>query len=47
MSPVPLAGGTPASENITMRIQDLGDWRGETLAQVRQLIHDADPDPNA
>jgi hypothetical protein len=22
----------------------LGDWRGETLAQVRKLIHDADPD---
>jgi hypothetical protein len=33
-----------ASANITERIQELGDWRGETLAQVRQLIHDADPD---
>ena len=22
----------------------MGDWRGETLARVRQLIHDADPD---
>jgi hypothetical protein len=33
-----------ASENITRRIQELGDWRGETLADVRQLIHDADPD---
>jgi hypothetical protein len=33
-----------ASANITKLIQDLGDWRGETLAQVRQLIHDADPD---
>jgi hypothetical protein len=33
-----------ASANITRRIQDLGDWRGETLAHVRQLIHDADPD---
>jgi hypothetical protein len=33
-----------ASANITKRIQDLGDWRGETLARVRQLIHDADPD---
>ena len=31
-----------ASKNITQRIQDLGDWRGETLASVRQLIHDAD-----
>ena len=33
-----------ASANITERIQELGDWRGETLARVRQLIHDADPD---
>jgi hypothetical protein len=33
-----------ASAKITGRIQDLGDWRGETLAYVRQLIHDADPD---
>ena len=33
-----------ASENITQRIKDLGDWRGEMLAQVRKLIHDADPD---
>ena len=32
-----------ASKNITQRIQDLGDWRGETLASVRQLIHNADP----
>jgi hypothetical protein len=33
-----------ASANITERIRELGDWRGETLARVRQLIHDADPD---
>jgi hypothetical protein len=33
-----------ASANITRRIEELGDWRGETLAHVRQLIHDADPD---
>jgi hypothetical protein len=33
-----------ASANITKRIEELGDWRGETLAQVRQLIHDADPE---
>ena len=32
-----------ASANITKRIQELGDWRGATLARVRQLIHDADP----
>jgi hypothetical protein len=33
-----------ASKKITKRIQDLGDWRGETLAWVRRLIHDADPE---
>jgi hypothetical protein len=33
-----------AAANITKRIKELGDWRGETLAHVRQLIHDADPD---
>ncbi len=33
-----------ASVKITRRIEDLEDWRGETLARVRQLIHDADPD---
>lgn len=33
-----------ASKNITKRIEELGDWRGETLARIRQLIHDADPE---
>ncbi|MEO8457460.1 MAG: DUF1801 domain-containing protein [Chloroflexota bacterium] len=33
-----------ASKKITQRIQELGGWRGETLAWVRQLIHDADPE---
>ena len=33
-----------ASAHITQRIQGLGDWRGATLAKVRQLIHEADPD---
>ncbi len=33
-----------ASRNITTRIEDLGDWRGETLARVRALIHEADPE---
>ena len=32
-----------ASKNIAKRIVELGDWRGETLARVRQFIHDADP----
>jgi hypothetical protein len=29
---------------ISKRIADLGDWRGETLARMRKLIHEADPD---
>ncbi len=33
-----------ASKNIARRIQELGDWRGETLAWARRLIHDADPE---
>ena len=33
-----------ASRAIAKRIEELGDWRGETLAWVRQLIHDADPE---
>jgi hypothetical protein len=36
--------GEDASAKITGRIEELGDWRGETLARARQLIHDADPD---
>ncbi|MEP6990272.1 MAG: DUF1801 domain-containing protein, partial [bacterium] len=33
-----------ASANITARIKELGDWRGATLARMRQLLHEADPD---
>ena len=33
-----------ASELITKRIADLGDWRGETLSRMRKLIRQADPD---
>jgi hypothetical protein len=33
-----------ASELIDARIEELGDWRGEMLAQVRALIKDADPE---
>jgi hypothetical protein len=33
-----------ASANISKRIEELGDWRGETLAHVRRLIHEADPE---
>jgi hypothetical protein len=35
--------GTEASRKIDARIAGLGDWRGPTLARVRELIHDADP----
>jgi hypothetical protein len=44
MKPTSRPSGEAASANITKRIEELGDWRGETLAHVRQLIHDADPD---
>ena len=33
-----------ASELIDQRIRDLGDWRGETLARMRKLILEADPE---
>ena len=33
-----------ATSKITKRTQEFGDWRGETLARLRQLILDADPD---
>ncbi|BCG79111.1 DUF1801 domain-containing protein [Mesorhizobium sp. 113-3-3] len=32
------------SELIDGRIEELGDWRGEMLARLRALIHQADPD---
>ena len=32
------------SQLIDARIEELGDWRGETLARVRALIKQADPD---
>jgi hypothetical protein len=44
MKPEVSPEGDAASAKITNRIQELGDWRGETLAHVRKLIHDADPD---
>src|SRR5271163_5059530 len=44
MKPTNHPNDEAASANITKRIQELGDWRGETLAHLRQLIHEADPD---
>src|ERR1700757_496633 len=34
----------PASELISKRIAELGDWRGETLKRMRKLIQEADPE---
>jgi hypothetical protein len=33
-----------ASTFIDERIKELGDWRGKTLAKVRTIIHEADPE---
>ncbi|WP_076347084.1 DUF1801 domain-containing protein [Paludisphaera borealis] len=38
------ATGEPASRLIDQRIRDLGGWRGETLARMRALILEADPE---
>jgi hypothetical protein len=36
--------GSSASELISKRIAELGDWRGKTLGRMRKLIQQADPD---
>ncbi|HEX6959229.1 MAG TPA: DUF1801 domain-containing protein [Ferrovibrio sp.] len=36
--------GMPAAKRIDARIKELGDWRGETLARIRRLIKQADPE---
>jgi hypothetical protein len=33
-----------ASASIDAKIEELGGWRGKTLARVREIIHKADPD---
>jgi len=38
------SAGQSASELISKRIADLGDWRGKTLSRMRKLIKQADPD---
>src|SRR5664280_101444 len=35
--------GQSSSELISKRIAELGDWRGETLSRMRELIEEADP----
>ncbi|MER9318247.1 DUF1801 domain-containing protein [Mesorhizobium sp. M0659] len=37
-------GGASASERIDARIRELDDWRGKTLASLRNTILDADPE---
>ena len=37
-------GGESAAGRIDARIEELGDWRGETLARIRALIREADPE---
>ncbi len=39
-----MAKGESPSELIDARIRELGDWRGETLARIRTLIMEADPE---
>lgn len=40
----PPLSGAAAAQHIDARIAALGDWRGETLARLRSLIRDADPE---
>jgi hypothetical protein len=44
MKSQPKAAGEAASELISEKIAELGDWRGDTLARMRALITEADPD---
>jgi hypothetical protein len=37
-------GGKSPSQLIDVRVNELGDWRGEMLARLRRLIKQADPD---
>jgi hypothetical protein len=39
--PVPMES---ASARIDAKVEELGDWRGKTLARVREIIHAADPE---
>src|SRR5713226_890783 len=40
-SPLPVES---ASALIDEKIKELGDWRGKTLAKVREIVHEADPE---
>ena len=40
----PMNTETNASQRIDERIEELDDWRGRTLGQVRRIVRDADPE---
>jgi hypothetical protein len=42
--PMEAGEGVSASQLIEARINELSDWRGDTLARIRALIREADPD---
>src|SRR6266852_5657682 len=42
--PVESASAFIAASSIDQKIKELGDWRGKTLAKVREIIHEADPE---
>lgn len=44
MKKLKVSEGSSATENITRRIAELGDWRGKALDRMRRLIQEADPD---
>lgn len=44
MTPPGAGQDQSASELISNRVAELGDWRGETLSRMRALIREADPD---
>ena len=44
MKSQPKTAGPEASKLISEKIAELGDWRGETLARMRALIQETDPD---
>lgn len=44
MKESPSHGDETESDQIASEIEKLGDWRGETLAEVRRIIREADPD---
>ncbi|HEX3527039.1 MAG TPA: DUF1801 domain-containing protein [Thermoanaerobaculia bacterium] len=44
MTSQPRAAGEAASKLISEKVAELGDWRGDTLARMRALIQEADPE---